>query len=119
MDQLIRNGAVRRGQIGVAIQDLTPDLDRALGTTRIEGALIARVEPGSSAQRAGLRSSDLVVAVNGVPIHNAADLRNRVGLALIGNDIELTVDRAGSERNVTVRIERATAERERIGRAGR
>ena len=74
MDQLIRNGAVRRGRIGVAIQDLTPDLARALGTTRIEGALIARVEPGSSAQRAGLRSSDLIVAVNGVPIHNAADL---------------------------------------------
>jgi serine protease Do len=116
MDQLIRSGAVRRGRIGVAIQDLTPDLARALGTTRIEGALIARVEPGSSAQRAGLRSSDLIVAVNGVPIHNAADLRNRVGLAPIGDDIALTVDRAGSERNVTVRIEQATAERQRIGR---
>src|SRR5271168_810987 len=108
MDQLIRNGAVRRGRIGVAIQDLTPDLARALGTARMEGALIARVEPGSPAQRAGLHSSDLVVAVNGVPIHNAEDLRNRVGLAPIGHDIALTVDRAGSERDVTVQIDQAT-----------
>jgi Do/DeqQ family serine protease len=116
MDQLIRNGAVRRGRIGVAIQDLTPDLARALGTARMEGALIARVEPGSPAQRAGLHSSDLVVAVNGVPIHNAEDLRNRVGLAPIGHDIALTVDRAGSERDVTVQIDQATVERQRVGR---
>ncbi len=55
MDQLIRYGEVRHGRIGVAIQDLTPDLARALGTTHTEGALVARVEPGSAAQRAGLR----------------------------------------------------------------
>ena len=53
MAQLTRYGAVRRGRIGVTIQDLTPDLARALGTPRDEGALIARVEPGSAAQRAG------------------------------------------------------------------
>jgi Do/DeqQ family serine protease len=115
MDQLIRYGEVRHGRIGVAIQDLTPDLARALGTTRTEGALVARVEPGSAAQRAGLRSSDLIVAVNGVPIHNASELRNRVGLAQIGDEIELTLDRGGAERTVSVRIEQATAER-RSGR---
>lgn len=112
MDQLIRYGEVRHGRIGVAIQDLTPDLARALGTTHTEGALVARVEPGSAAQHAGLRSSDLIIAVNGVPIHNAAELRNRVGLAQIGDDIELTVDRGGSERTVSVRIEQATAARQ-------
>ncbi len=91
---------------------LTPDLARALGTTRTEGALVARVEPGSAAQRAGLRSSDLIVAVDGAPIHNAAELRNRVGLAQIGDELELTVDRSGVERSVAVRIEQATAERQ-------
>jgi Do/DeqQ family serine protease len=115
MDQLVRYGQVRRGQIGVAIQDLTPDLARALGTTRTEGALIARVVPGSPAERAGLRSSDLVLAVNGAPIRSAADLRNRIGLAPIGAEIALTVDRAGSQRQVTVRIGQATAERQRLG----
>ena len=48
MEQLIRYGEVRHGRIGVAIQDLTPDLARALGTTHTEGALVARVEPGSA-----------------------------------------------------------------------
>jgi Do/DeqQ family serine protease len=112
MDQLTRYGEVRHGRIGVAIQDLTPDLARALGTSHTEGALVARVEPGSAAQRAGLRSSDLIVAVNGAPIHNASELRNRVGLAQIGDEIELTVDRTGAERTVSVRIEQATAERQ-------
>jgi Do/DeqQ family serine protease len=116
MDQLIRYGEVRRGHIGVAIQDLTPDLARALGTTRTEGALVARVEPGSAAQRAGLRSSDLIVAVNGAAIHNAAELRNRVGLAQIGDEIQLTVVRGGVERPISVRIEQATAEQQRIRR---
>jgi Do/DeqQ family serine protease len=115
MDQLIRYGHVRRGQIGVAIQDLTPDLARALGTTRTEGALVARVEPDSPAERAGLRSSDLIVAVDGAPIHGAADLRNRIGLAPIGDAVTLTVDRGGVEREVPVRIARAPTERERLG----
>jgi Do/DeqQ family serine protease len=112
MSELLRYGEVRRGRIGVAIQDLTPDLARALGTTRSEGALVARVEPGSAAQRAGLRSSDLVIAVNGALIHNAEELRNRVALAEIGDEIQLTVDRGGSERNIEVRVEQATAERQ-------
>ena len=116
MDQLIHYGQVRRGRIGVAIQDLTPDLARALGTVHTEGALVARVEPGSAAQRAGLRSRDLVVAVNGAPIHNASDLRNRVGLTQVGSEIELTVDRNGTERTVVVRIEQATAERATVRR---
>ncbi|MGA8549914.1 MAG: Do family serine endopeptidase [Stellaceae bacterium] len=115
MDQLIRYGEVRRGQIGVAIQDLTPVLARALGTTRTEGALIARVVPGSPAERAGLRSSDLVVAVNGAPVHSAADLRTRIGLAAIGDEITLTVDHGGAERTVAVRIGRAVAQRQRLG----
>ncbi len=115
MDQLIRYGEVKRGRIGVAIQDLTPDLARALGTTRTEGALVARVEPNSPAERAGLRSSDLIVAVNGSPIQSAADLRNRIGLSPIGNEVTLTVARGGAQRQVTVRIGRAPAERQRLG----
>jgi Do/DeqQ family serine protease len=112
MEQLTRYGQVRHGHIGVAIQDLTPELARALGTTHTEGALIARVEPGSAAQRAGLRSRDLVVAVDGAAIHNAAELKNRVGLAQIGDELELTVDRNGADRTLRVRIEQATVERQ-------
>ncbi len=114
MDQLVRHGEVRHGRIGVAIQDLTPDLARALGTPHAEGALVARVEPGSAAAHAGLRSSDLIIAVDGVAIHNAAELRNRVGLAQVGDVVQLTLDRNGSERTLSVRIEQATAQRQTV-----
>ena len=115
MDQLIRYGEVRRGQIGVAIQDLTPVLARALGTTRTEGALIARVVPGLArrARRAAQQRSG--GRVNGAPVHSAADLRTRIGLAAIGDEITLTVDHGGAERTVEVRIGRAVAQRQRLG----
>jgi Do/DeqQ family serine protease len=114
MDQLLHYGEIKRGRIGVAIQDLTPDIAQALGTSRTQGAVIARVEPGSPAERSGLRTNDLVVAINGVPMRSGAELRNRVGLSRIGDEVALTVDRGGSERNVTVRVEQATAQRQRV-----
>src|SRR5882724_1760850 len=94
---------------GVAIQDLTSDIAQALGTKYTQGAVIARVEPGSAAERAGLRTNDLVVAVNGAPMRSGTELRNRVGLSRIGDEVQLTVDRGGSERSVSVRIEQAPA----------
>jgi Do/DeqQ family serine protease len=109
MDQLINYGEIRRGRIGVAIQDLTPDLAPALGTRHTSGAVIARVEPGSPAERAGLRPNDIIVAINGAPMRSGSELRNRVGLSRIGDEVELTVEHGGVERNVTVRIERATS----------
>src|SRR5215469_6099313 len=113
MDQLISYGEIKRGRIGVAIQDLTPDLAQALGTRHTQGAVIARVEPGSPAERAGLRTNDLVVAINGAPMRSGTELRNRVGLSRIGDEVELTVERGGVERNVTVRIEQATTTAQR------
>jgi len=105
---------VMDGRIGVAIQDLTPDIAQALGTTHTQGAVIARVEQGSPADRAGLRTHDLVVAVNGVPIHTGAELKNRVGLSKIGDAVDLTIIRAGSERTVAVRIDQVAAQRQRV-----
>jgi serine protease Do len=114
MDQLIKGGEIKRGRIGVAIQDLTPDIAQALGTTHTQGAVIARVEVGSPAERAGLRTNDLVVAVNGVPIHNGAELKNRVVVAQIGDAVDLTVVRGSSERTVAVRIDQVAAQRQRV-----
>ncbi|MBO0735701.1 MAG: Do family serine endopeptidase [Alphaproteobacteria bacterium] len=113
MDQLIRYGEIKRGRIGVAIQDLTPDLAQALGTKHTQGAVIARVEPGSPAERAGLRTNDLVIAINGAPMRSGSELKNRVGLSRIGDDVELTIERGGQERNVIVRIEKATTTAQR------
>ncbi|MGH7109961.1 MAG: Do family serine endopeptidase [Stellaceae bacterium] len=111
MDEIIRTGHVERGRIGVEIQDLTPTLAEALGVRATEGAVIARVLPGSPAARAGLEPRDVVVAVNGVPVTSSAALRDRIGLAQVGAVVALTVDRGGSKYTIRVRIGTATASR--------
>jgi serine protease Do len=110
MEQLVKYGAVKRGRIGVSIQDLTPELAEAMKTTRTMGAIVSRVEPGSTADRAGLRGGDLVIAANGVPVNGGTQLRNTIGLSRIGDEIKLTVDRGGSEKTIVVKVELAPAE---------
>ena len=109
MDQIVRYGEVKRGRIGVAIQDLTPELAQAMNTNQANGAVIARVESGSPAEQAGLRTGDLVVAVNGTPVRSGTQLRNTIGLARIGDQVTLTVDRRGAEYTIPVRIDPAAA----------
>jgi Do/DeqQ family serine protease len=109
MAELIRNGSVKRGRIGVSIQDLSPDLAQAMNTTHTTGAVIARVEPGSPAARGGLRSGDLVLAANGTSVRSGTQLRNMIGLYPIGTDVRLTIERHGAEYAATVRVEEATA----------
>jgi Do/DeqQ family serine protease len=109
MDQILRYGEVKRGRIGVAIQDLTPDLADAMKTSHTTGAVIAKVETGSPAERAGLRSGDLVVALNGTAVHSGTQLRNLIGLARIGDEVTLTVDRRGAESSIAVRIDPASS----------
>ena len=111
LEQLIRYGEVKRGRIGVAIQDLTPDLAEAMKTEHTEGAVIARVDPGSPAARAGLHTGDLVVAVDGVPVRSGTQLRNTIGLTRIGSDVDLTIDRKGAEYRVPVHVDQASAAR--------
>jgi serine protease Do len=108
MDQLIQYGEVKRGRIGVAIQDLTPDLAQAMNTTRTNGAVISRIEPGSAADRAGLKGGDLIVSADGVPVRDGAQLRNTIGLSRIGDEVKLVVERGGSDRTVAVKVEAAS-----------
>ncbi|HET6911933.1 MAG TPA: DegQ family serine endoprotease [Rhodanobacteraceae bacterium] len=97
MQQLIKNGHVSRGSLGVEAQDLTPQVAAALGTSARSGALITDVTPGSPAAKAGLKPGDLVVAVDGKPIDNAQDLRNAQGLKPLGTTLQLEIER-GSKR---------------------
>ncbi|PWC81524.1 peptidase [Azospirillum sp. TSH100] len=106
MEQLREYGEVRRGRLGVAIQDLTPDLAESLSLKGDEGALIAKIERGSPADSGGLRSGDVVVAVDGRPIRSATDFRNRIGLLRVGTPVQLTVVREGGQKSVTVRTQR-------------
>src|SRR5207237_7523367 len=85
------------------------DLAQAMNTKQTVGAVIARVESGSAAEQAGLKTGDLVVAVNGTAVHSGTQLRNMIGLARIGDQVTLTVDRRGSEYTLPVRIDPAAA----------
>ncbi len=109
MAQLLRFGHVRRGRIGVVIQDLDPDAARSLGLAADEGAMIARVEPGSPAARAGLRDGDVVLAVDGAPIRGSGELRNRIGLVEADRTVSLELLRDGRRRQLSVKVEPVAA----------
>jgi Do/DeqQ family serine protease len=107
MDQLLRFGEVQRGRLGFVVQDLTPDIARAIGVADVaEGAVVVQVEPGSPADKAGIKAGDVVIALGGRPLRGASDLRNRIGLARIGDEVELTILRNGAERRLRARVER-------------
>jgi Do/DeqQ family serine protease len=105
--QQIAHGEVRRGQLGVVVQDLTPDLAAAMDLDLRGGAVVTRVEPRSPAERAGLRPGDVIVEVNGLPIDAAADLRNMVGLMPLGTQLDIVLYRNGSRHALGARVEEA------------
>ena len=93
--QIVEYGEVRRGRLGVIVQDLTPDLADALDIDASSGALISQVLPDSAAADAGLREGDVVTKVNGRSIEGAGDLRNVIGLSRAGEKVELEYLRDG------------------------
>jgi len=111
MEQIIESGTVRRGRIGVSVQDLSIANERARVAARNEGALIADVIRGSPAEAAGLRKGDIVVAADGVPIRSAAQLRNKIGLSRVGDRVQLTFERDGMLQTAAVRIEDSSGRR--------
>lgn len=105
MGQLVRFGEVRRGWLGMVMQDLTPELARSFGVSeRLRGAVIAQIQPGSPAAKAGLREGDVVLEVGNRRVRGSADLRNRLGLVPVGDVLEFRVTRGGEERRIPVRI---------------
>ncbi len=103
-EQLVEYGEVRRGLLGVHIQDLTPELADAFGIDATSGTVITRVVSESAADEAGLQSGDVVVAVNGRQVRNAADLRNAIGLLRVGDEVRLEIIRDGERKMVSAVI---------------
>ncbi len=101
--QIIQYGKVQRGEIGVSIQDLTPELADAMGVESNTGALVSEVMPSTAAERAGLRAGDIITGLDGKPIASGTSLRNRVGMMRPGDRIKLEVYR--DRRNLAVELE--------------
>jgi serine protease Do len=110
MDSLIKHGKVRRGYLGVYHRDLDKGLAQSFGLDRPMGALVNSVVEDSPADKAGLRSEDIVLEVNGAELDNAQDLLNRIGLTPPGASVELTILRKGNRETLTVVLEERPAE---------
>lgn len=102
-DQLLEHGEVRRGQLGVIIQDMTSSLAEAFNLdAQQKGVLITQVQEDSAAYLAGLEAGDIIVMVNQKAINTASQLRNAVGSVRVGDALKLELLREGKKRKMTV-----------------
>ena len=104
MEQIVDHGSVRRGQLGVSVQDLTPDLARAFNLPTSQGAVIAQVSPRSTAAKAGLKEGDVVLRVNERSIRDGGGLRNAIGLLEVGETVRLEILRDGKPLTLDAKV---------------
>ena len=104
VQQLKATGKVTRGQLGVQIQAMTRDAAKALGLGDANGALVARVEPGSPAERAGILRQDGIRSINGQPVYESSDLPPIIGAMPPGTRVSIEVIRDGKPRTVTATL---------------
>jgi serine protease Do len=98
MAQIIEYGMVKRGLMGVIVQDLTPDLATGFGLPiGTIGTVVTQVSPNSPAAKAGLVAGDIIQSINGAKMQNASAVRNSVGLLRVGANIKLQILRKNKE----------------------
>ena len=97
MTQLIKEGKVTRGWLGVTIQNLTPELSKEFGLKNTTGALVTDIFDDSPAGKAGIKRGDVVIEVAGKKIKNVENLRNMVSQSKVGTKIKVTVLRNGKQ----------------------
>lgn len=103
-NQLVKFGKVNRGQLGVSIQDLTPELATAFNLSLKHGAIINQIQPNSPAEKAGLLPGDIILSVNGKKTKSSASLRNSLGLLSVGDKATLNILRNAKPQQITIRI---------------
>ena len=99
-DQIVATGSAQHARLGVTVQDLTQPLADSFGLKRPDGALISSVAPDSAAAKAGLKSGDVVTAVNGDPVVRSGELSSRIGMSTPGEQVQLTVWRDKEPREI-------------------
>jgi len=103
-DQLIASGSVTRGFLGVGIQDVSRDIADGVGLDSARGALVTEPTKGSPADKAGVKSGDVITAVDGKDINNALDLSRTIAGKNPGTKVELSIWRDGKEQTITVEL---------------
>ncbi len=104
VEQLLEFGEVRRGVLGVVISNVSPDVAEGLGLDAATGAVVSQVMEGSPAEQADIRPYDVIVSIDGEEVEGAADLRNRVGLVRVGEEVVVGLLREGERLEKTVAI---------------
>ncbi len=102
--QLVKQGKVTRGWLGVSIQNVTPELAKEFGLSKPSGALVTDVFKGSPAEKAGLRRGDVIAELNGKEVKDVESLRNRVAQSEVGSIIKLEVKRDGKTIHLNATI---------------
>jgi serine protease Do len=110
VNNLLEHGKVSRGFLGVTIQELDQDLAKALGIGSNDGVLIADVNPGSPAEKAGIRRGDVALSVNGRAVASTGAFRNAIAAAGSGATVELELSRNGKRQKVTAKLTAAPNE---------
>ena len=111
VDQLRTNRRVVRGWLGVAMQDVTPELARYFGLSKDQGALVSDIYRGGPAHRAGIRRGDVIVAFNGRPVKNSRELSRWATEVPVGTSVKVDVVREGGQHSYDVVIQEAPVER--------
>jgi serine protease Do/serine protease DegQ len=104
MDQLVSFGAVKRGLLGVTTHNVTPEIAQIYGLTDAQGALVSQVVEGSAAEKAGIRTGDVIASINGQALKTNAELRIIIAQLRAGQQVEVGLIRDGKPRKVTATI---------------
>jgi Do/DeqQ family serine protease len=104
MDQLIKFGQVKRGILGVNLYPVSSDIAKEFGVAESTGALVAGVAQGSAAERAGVKTGDIITSINGVTKKDPGELRYAIGLLHVGDKVDIGLLRDGKPRTVTAII---------------
>jgi Do/DeqQ family serine protease len=105
MDQILVHGEVKRGQLGIGIQEITPELREAFGLKNgQQGVLVTGVTEGSEAEKAGVKAGDVVIAVDDRKTISAGQLRSQIGIKEVGEEVTLTVLRDGKVKKLKVEV---------------
>jgi serine protease Do/serine protease DegQ len=105
MDQLASFGEVRRGTLGIYVQDLTAELAGAFGLENGKGALVAEVAGESAAERAGIQAGDVITAIADYPVNNAREFHNIEGQLPLGESITLEFSRNQEKKQTRLNAE--------------
>ncbi|MDE3137383.1 MAG: Do family serine endopeptidase [Acidobacteriota bacterium] len=109
MEQIVAHGKVVRGQLGVYIQAVSPEIAQHFGLSKAEGALVASVNPGSAAAKAGIKQGDIILKFNGQPVADNNELLLKVSATPPGTTIHLEVFRDGKTIPIAATLEEASA----------